>query len=187
MSKLILLLSVIAGCGGSEPVTTCDANQFCQAGHFNLCNAGGLEGCYYQTSDGSRFSCGSCGDCANAQYLVAKWCESRLDDDAPSQPRGDDSTCAGNDQSMCISCCVMKHPDGVAEAQRISEPCTCGACPACVGSTLCGGSDQPSTACGECINGGNQACLQDAVENCRRNSVCSAYLTCAEVRCGLTQ
>ncbi len=71
--KSIILGSVIAiasGCGGGG--ATCTNMVACGAGSYSACGDGAR--CWLAASDGSRFDCSSCSDCAAATTKAASWC-----------------------------------------------------------------------------------------------------------------
>lgn len=193
MRKLFWLGILLSGCGG-DGGSICDANQVCSSGaHYNFCNAG-ASGCYYAASDGSRFACTSCGDCAKALAAAQSWCESSPP--PPTVSSGScsdcdasrDSSCqpAGSDNSQCLDCCQQLHPSGYQFAWQASITCVCNSCPACAGTSYCSGTANPSEACTNCLTAGvAQSCGQSAENACAQNAACNAWWSCGRNQCNL--
>jgi hypothetical protein len=87
----LLLAIFVAGCGGNKD--SCVAATACMSDatkSTRLCS-GAADDCYYQTSDGQRFHCVTCGDCAEAQAMAAAFC-------------GDESALIGTNCSAAVQC-----------------------------------------------------------------------------------
>lgn len=167
----VLLLALLSACGGDP---ACDANQYCTSGaHYNFCNAGS-GGCYYSGSDGSRFACRSCGDCATALAAVESWCQGapagsndhpdpvQSCTPAPACGNGTYQFCSGgnhcfyalSDQTRidCVSCsdCI----DASKQVETWCDPLA--------SDSLCQNSDQ--NACITCCGKNHPAGAQKALE-----------------------
>ena len=95
-----ILLSV-SGCGGDD----CTASTACTPGsvaHYQFCNSGKADDCYYLTGDGMKLHCVTCGDCSDAQSEVTDWCQTQ-----PDKP-----TTGGTTGSLSGTCTTATCPDG---------------------------------------------------------------------------
>ena len=72
---ILFFLALVAACGG-DGSETCSQRASCAlgSGSYELCTSGANASCRYLASDGTSFSCGSCGDCTAAATKVVAWC-----------------------------------------------------------------------------------------------------------------
>jgi hypothetical protein len=195
----ILLATVLAGCGNHDD---CSLNTPCSTGsgnHYQFCNGGTNDDCYYLTGDGHRFHCLTCGDCGEARTGVTAWCSTQ-----PAQPSSANNgvrpglTCSGT-----VSC-----PSGGrtydACATSTGTQCTyhtsdgsyfdCGSCSDCqaaVNSVLnwCNGSTTSSggttTSGASCQSQATSACQTCCSSTYRdgANYYADSYITCGCTYC----
>jgi hypothetical protein len=138
--RLFFLASLIwlaPGCGDD-----CTVDTACSPGsgnHYQFCNGGKADDCYYLTGDGAKLHCVTCGDCANAQSQVADWCEAQ-----PDKPSGGNSNV-----SLSGACTTATCPDGNTTYEFCASQTATG----------CGyrGSDGTVFACSSCTDCNNAA------------------------------
>jgi hypothetical protein len=67
---LVGVISIVTGC--ASPAAKCSGMASCGARSYEACTDGSA--CWIDGSDGTRFSCASCGDCAAATMKAVSWC-----------------------------------------------------------------------------------------------------------------
>jgi len=174
LGALVIVVG-IAGCGGDN----CNVQATCSpssSAHYQFCNGGGgADDCYYETGDGHKYHCITCGDCAQAQDEVAGWCATQ-----PTTTVG-----GGCDQlqSVCDHCSdfsTRNSCDSTVSTYRATASgdtycqavlnagtySSCGGGGNTTGSTT--GGDETCTSA-QCPSGGRsyQFCSSTGASNCR--------------------
>jgi len=125
------------GCGGNSR-ESCLAATACMSDatkSTRLCS-GSADDCYYQSSDGQRFHCLNCGDCAEAQAMAAAFC-------------GDTSALIGSNCGTAVQC-----PSGGRKGGY--QACTTPTGSAC-GFKTSSGAVFACSSCADCADAARQA------------------------------
>jgi hypothetical protein len=194
MRQLLLAIIVVAGCTSQDD---CAVNQPCSTGsanHYQFCNGGTADNCYYITGDGHRFHCLTCGDCTEARAGVTAWCAA-----APTSTSSSHGnyTCSqtvscpggGKSYSACAtptgSQCTYKTSDG-----SFIDCSACSDCNAAVQRVLdwCNGASSSSGGSTTGGSAGDDSCFSQATSACQAccaghhpdgsNYFADAYVTC---------
>jgi hypothetical protein len=149
-------LSQYCSTSGGKPTTTCSSAIACGSGGvtYQQCtttNAGVCESIQYRVSNGSVYTCASCGDCSSATSQLTSYCSSQGN---PTTSCSSPTTCGSNGLTYKECTTYSAGSACISAEYQVSDGATyacagCGNCTSAYDSvaSYCASQGNPTTSC----------------------------------------